>query len=88
MSFVQRLFRTILRPSCAAAMEAESRTWRLRCSRGHERSVWEAGGIRWGATGSPRQLLRCPTCRAWRWHTFFREHATPAPPAPPRPEAQ
>jgi ribosomal protein S27E len=38
----------------AAEMEAESRTWMVRCRKcGNERSVWEMGGLRYKARGRP-----------------------------------
>ncbi len=44
-------------------MEAESRSWVARCPHcGAEKSVWELGGIRWKAAGSPSVRLRCPSC--------------------------
>lgn len=47
----------------AAAIERESCTWIVRCTAcGHSKSVWEAGGVRFGATGSPRIAIRCSAC--------------------------
>jgi hypothetical protein len=55
-----------------SSIEAESRQWKLRCGCGAERSVWEAGGIRWKARGNPRTLLRCPACGKITWQECFR----------------
>jgi ribosomal protein S27E len=47
----------------AAAMEAHSRAWLVICPHcGHERSIWELGGIR------SRLLLACPNCGKAGWH--------------------
>jgi hypothetical protein len=73
MSFVQRLVTALVPRSWAAAMEAESRAWLARCSTcGHERSIWELGGVRWKATGKPRRMLRCPQRAHTRWHEIHR----------------
>ena len=62
LSRTQRLATTLL-PWWASAMEAESREWRATCPCGHEFSVWDAGGVRFKASGTPRTALRCPACR-------------------------
>lgn len=63
MNGIQRFFTAIVPARIAAAMEAESRQWVLRCPNcGEGRSVWEAGGIRYKAYGSKRIRARCPTC--------------------------
>jgi hypothetical protein len=55
-------------------MEAEARTWFLRCKEcGHERSAWEVGGIRWKAAGNPVRYLPCPRCGRNTWHTTYRK---------------
>ena len=72
MTFVQRFFSAVLPHSWATAMQAESRSWMVRCTCGYERSVWELGGIRWKAKGSPRRLMRCPQCGENSWHTVYR----------------
>ena len=61
MSSLQKLVVSILPKKWAASVESESRTWIIRCSScGLERSVWEAGGIRWKAAGTARRYLLCP----------------------------
>ena len=72
MNWIRRLITRLVPRSWAADMEAESRAWMLRGRCGHERSIWDAGGIRWKAAGSPRRLMRCPDCREWSWHTVYR----------------
>jgi hypothetical protein len=71
MSTLRRLVSTLLPRRWAAGLEAESRRWIMRCPHcGHERSVWDAGGIRWKAAGSPRRYLRCPHCGQAGRHTL------------------
>ena len=71
MSFVQRLFTTIVPRSWAESMRAESQRWMMRCPCGFESSVWEAGGIRWKAKGNPRRLMVCPRCNQRTWHELY-----------------
>lgn len=62
MSIVQRLVKW-LPNRWAASVEAESRRWFLRCTAcGRERSLWEAGGVRWKASGTKNILARCTDC--------------------------
>ena len=72
MGLIRRILAAFAPSSPAGAIGAESRTWMVRCPAGHERSVAEAGGIRAGAAGNPRRLLRCPQCRSLRWHAVYR----------------
>lgn len=73
MSGTQRLLTRFVPRSWAAAMEAESKTWLVRCLNcGHERSVWAMGGVRWKASGTSRVHVRCPNCGARGWHTIYR----------------
>jgi len=70
-NLLQRLIFAFVSPATARAMEAHSRAWKLVCSAcGGRRSVWEAGGIRWKATGRPRTLtvIRCSACGQRRMH--------------------
>jgi hypothetical protein len=73
MSFFQDLLRAIVPQRWMDEMEAESRSWMLRCDAcGFERSVWETGGVRWKAAGRPSRLMRCPQCSRATWHTLHR----------------
>lgn len=76
MSLIQRFFMAIFPASWAGSMEAESREWMVRCKCGHERSIWDLGGIKWKATGTSRNYGRCPVCGKRSWHTTY--HKTPA----------
>lgn len=78
MSFYHKFFSAILPRRLFEAMEADSRTWMVRCSCGFSRSVWEMGGIRYKAIGEPRWYLRCTGCGRRSWHTVSREQSPPA----------
>ena len=54
MNSLQKLLVNLLPRSWAKDMEAQSRAWMIRCPCGYEQSVWEAGGIRWKAAGTPK----------------------------------
>lgn len=69
MSRTQRFFTRFAGAETAAAMEAHSRAWLAQCPNcGHERSIWELGGIRYKASGNPRLRLSCPNCGKAGWH--------------------
>ncbi len=73
MSGLQRFFKRVLPAAWAESMEAESRTWIMRCQVcGHEQSVWEAGGIRWKAKGNPTRRVACPQCGRVTGHKVYR----------------
>ncbi len=79
MSGIQRFLIAILPKRWAESMEAESRRWMIRCDCCHsERSVWDAGGIRWKAAGSPKQRMPCPTCGKVCWHTLYKIGSAPS----------
>jgi len=73
VAFIQKLLLSVLPDSAAKSMEAESREWMHTCPGGHSRSTWELGGIRWGAEGNPRRLLKCPKCGEATWHVVSRK---------------
>jgi hypothetical protein len=76
LSLVQRLARTLLPARAFAAMERESREWMLECSGcGHRRSLWEMGGIRYKASGTPRMRGSCARCGTSGWHPIVRDRA-------------
>ena len=69
MSTIQKFFLAVFPAKWAQSMEAESRAWIVKCpSCSHERSIWELGGIRWKATGSPKTYMKCPQCGQTGWH--------------------
>jgi uncharacterized OB-fold protein len=51
-------------PALAAAVEAESRAWMIRCEKcGQEVSVWDSGGIRYRATRRAKPIVgKCRAC--------------------------
>jgi hypothetical protein len=64
MTLIQKAVLSLLPKRWSAAIQAESESWLLRCSVcGTARSVWEAGGIRFGAASvGKRVAIWCPTC--------------------------
>ena len=67
MTLLQRIELSIMPRRVRRAVVAESCDWLLRCKCGHERSVWDAGGIRFKAYGNPRRMvlsLRCASGQA------------------------
>ena len=75
MGLIQKLLLAVLPASAAKAMEAESREWICTCPCGHARSIWDLGGVRWGAAGNPRRLLRCPKCGDFTLHVISKKPA-------------
>ena len=82
MSSLQKVCVALLPKRWAEALEAESRSWMLRCSCGFARSLWELGGVRWKAAGEPRWFKSCPQCRQRSWHKLSRQHAEAKPATP------
>jgi hypothetical protein len=82
MSRLQRFLQAVLPRRWFAALERGSRAWMMQCPCGHERSVWDAGGIRYKAAGKPRRYARCPKCEQHTWHLVsWKEPAGTAPTA-------
>ena len=73
MSLVQKVLTAVLPQRWAEAMEADSRSWMVRCACGFARSSWELGGIRWKAAGQPGHYRSCPQCGLASWHTVSRQ---------------
>lgn len=73
MTRLQKLLVAMLPQRWAENMEAESRTWIIRCpSCSYEISVWEAGGVRWKARGKAWIRIRCPQCGQAGWTQLYR----------------
>ena len=53
MSWFQRLMKSVMPRKWFAAAEAESRLWMICCPCGAEKSIWDAGGMRWKGSGKP-----------------------------------
>ena len=76
MGFFQRLFAALLPKATMDALEAGSRDWMVKCKCGHERSVWELGGIKYGGKAvGKRTLLRCEKCGKRTWHRWHQKSA-------------
>lgn len=75
MTYLQKLIVSIVPGKWAHSIEEESRLWMIRCSCGYERSVWDAGGIRWKAAGKERRYLRCERCGQRSWHQIVKQDA-------------
>lgn len=74
LSGMQKFVKFFVPKSLFASMETESRSWMVRCSNcNHERSIWEIGGIRWGAAGNPRVKRICANCGQLHWHSIYKK---------------
>ena len=50
-------------PGLMHRIENESRSWMMQCRKcGHETSVWDYGGMRYGGLGTVYRLGRCRGC--------------------------
>ena len=59
---LRRLIKALF-PGLMDRIEAESRTWMMRCPNcGFEISIWEAGGMRYKGLGTVYRLGRCHGC--------------------------
>ena len=77
---MQQLITRFVPRSWAAAMEAESRAWLVRCRAcGFEQSIWDLGGIRWKSGGATATWGRCPECGKLGWHEVYRPKPANAP---------
>jgi len=75
-SLTQRIILAFVSPAIAAAMEADSRAWKLHCGHcGHTQSIWEIGGIRYKAYGNSRMLRRCRNCGKISWQRLAKDSA-------------
>ena len=57
-----RFLKFILPAKAFAAVRAGTKEWLAECPCGNKRDLWNAGGVRYKATGEPRQLGHCPAC--------------------------
>jgi hypothetical protein len=72
-SGAQKLYTGLVSPRTAASMEAESRSWMVKCPKcGYEQSVWESGGVRYKAVGTSYWFRRCPNCGKLGWQKVYR----------------
>jgi hypothetical protein len=75
MSLGRTLVTFFVSKKTKAAMEAESRQWMMVCRCGAESSVWDRGGIRYKAAGSPKRRAPCDACGEKTWHTLVKREA-------------
>jgi len=63
-----RFLRAILTERAFARIRSGTKQWLAECPCGHRRDLWDAGRVRYKATGSPRERLWCPICQRATWH--------------------
>ncbi len=68
LSGAQSFFQRWCPASWFEKMKAESQQWHLVCDCGHATSVWDRGGIRYGASGKPMKMMNCPACGKFTTH--------------------
>lgn len=74
LSGTQKFIRLLVSQTTFGAMEAESKSWTVKCANcNHERSIWEMGGIRYKASGNPRLYRSCPNCGQRSWHSVYKK---------------
>jgi hypothetical protein len=74
MSIWQKLFARHHPGEPMGDVEAESRSWMVQCPCGFEISIWELGGVRYGAVSKGKKLLRrCRQCGKIRWHRVYKK---------------
>ncbi len=83
MSWIQRLIARRVGPDLGARMETQTRQWIVRClTCGHERNLWEVGGVRYRSTGGRSwTVLRCPNCGRLRCNLVYRPSVRTPPPS-------
>lgn len=76
LSFTQKFMKMISSQQGFEAMQKESKTWMVQCSNcKYEKSIWEIGGIRSGATGNPKTYMRCSNCKQLNWHNIYKKES-------------
>jgi NAD-dependent SIR2 family protein deacetylase len=74
MTSLQGFLLAVVPRKLGQAIEKESRLWTLRCQTcDSETSIWDAGGIRYLASGRPKRLHRCPKCNTLTWHAVYKK---------------
>jgi transposase-like protein len=74
MSTIQSIVKALVSRDAYASMERESRSWMVQCPNcNSERSIWDMGGIRWGASGKPRTHQLCFNCNQPGWHVIYKK---------------
>lgn len=74
LSVTQKFIKIFVSDKTFAAIEAESRSWKAKCSNcDHETSIWEMGGIRFKAAGNKKLYRACPNCGKRSWQTVYKQ---------------
>lgn len=74
MSLIRKIVIALVPRKTAGRIEAESRRWFFHCEIcGNEQSIWDAGGIRAGAKGTPRIRRSCSACGQKSWQRLSRK---------------
>jgi ribosomal protein S27E len=80
MNLFQRFFKRILPKQMAHEMEMSSRQWMVKCPNcAKETSIWEMGGIRWGASGKSATRIKCSQCGQKSWVVLYKKQEVPVP---------
>ena len=51
----------------------ESKQWKFTCDCGNTSSIWDAGGVRAGASGKPSVMVKCPACGKAKMQKLFKD---------------
>jgi transposase-like protein len=71
LSFFQVLVQAIFPAQSFEKMREHSMKWRVQCDTcGDGQSVWELGGVRFGATSGKKTRFKCPSCACSRTATL------------------
>jgi len=63
MSLIQNIFQAILPSKWFDKIKNESMQWQYVCVCGYEKSLWDAGGLRFSASPSTKPVAgKCPAC--------------------------
>lgn len=74
MGILQKLFTALFYGRSVDGLEAESHEWMVQCPCGFERSIWDLGGVRYGARSvGKRYLLRCTRCGRLKMHRVYKK---------------
>lgn len=74
LSGTQKFIKMFVSEAAFAAMETESRTWKVKCENcNHERSIWDMGGIRYKAAGNKKLFRHCHNCGQRSWQTVYKK---------------
>lgn len=74
LSFTQKLIQMFSSKQSFEGMQNESATWMVQCLNcKYEKSIWEMGGIRSGASGKPKTYMKCSNCNQRHWHQIYKK---------------